>query len=160
MLKRIHILILSRAIVFSVKLKVRAKISEKVNFEEYFLKEDLEKIVKALREKTRIDICSFCRKSVSKEPASCFHDCAGLYEALVRESKKKCEEKVRPTFYITRKFRDLDTKKYFTLRLIPKDSEDEDFIRGLAISFGHHNFREVHRRVIHNDEELFAELGV
>jgi hypothetical protein len=137
MLKRIQIFILSRAIVFSVKLKVRAKISEKVNFEEYFLKENLEKIVSALREKARVNICSFCLKSVSKEPASCFQDCTGVFEALMRESRES------ESIYTRVRFRDLDTKKYFTLTLIKRDAANEEFTASLARSRGHLHFREV-----------------
>ena len=114
---------------------MRTRISEKVNLEEYFLKENLEKIVSALREKTPVNICSFCLKSVSKEPASCFHDCAGVFEALMRESRESIYTRVR--------FRDLDTKKYFTLTLIKRDAANEEFTAGLARSRGHIHFRQV-----------------
>ena len=75
------------------------------------------------------------------------------------EKTEKLGETLVP-FYIPLKFQDLDTKKYFTLKLVMKDAENEDFIASLAKSRGHTHFRLVKRRVIHNDREFIAELGV
>jgi hypothetical protein len=65
--------------------------TRKIKLDEYFLQKDLEKIVKAFGEKGRVDICSFCMKSTSGA-WPCMHDCAGIFEALVRESKAYVRE--------------------------------------------------------------------